>query len=139
MFHAVLLVREASRLLKTKAAQLPDSAPGARLQRIGTGLGAFGSSLERVAVAIERGHHRKSSRTSTGETQRLIDAAMKLVEVEVKLTSRLRKTAIGSRKGRQLYALRELVREYLASSSPENSSESGIHSAGPGHEFGGLA
>ena len=46
MFRAVLLVREATRLLKTKATLLPDSAPGTRLQKIATGLGDFSSSLD---------------------------------------------------------------------------------------------
>src|ERR1700733_1827450 len=112
MFRAVLLVREATRLLKTKAILLPDSAPGTRLQKIATGLGDFSSSLERAAVAIERGHHRKLHRTSTGEVSG--DLEMNLSQLEAELSHKLHCIPIGSRQARQLYQSRERVRGLLA-------------------------
>jgi hypothetical protein len=100
IFRAVLLVREAAGLLKTKATHLPDSAPSARLQRIATGFSDFGDSLERVAAAIERGHHRKLPRAS---------------EVELDhLATSIRRAPIGSRTARDLRARRALLREQIA-------------------------
>jgi hypothetical protein len=100
IFRAVGLVREASRLLKSKATDLPHSAPGTRLQRIATGFSDFGDSLERVAAAIERGHHRKLPRAS---------------EVELDhLATSIRRAPIGSRTARDLRARRALLREQIA-------------------------
>jgi hypothetical protein len=107
MLRAVLLVDEASRLLKSKAKQLPEGAPSVRLQKIAIRLGNFTECLERAAIAVEHSHHRKSPRA----------CELDLPGIEALLTSRLRTVAIGSSKGRQLYALRARVREILSSGS----------------------
>ena len=112
IFRAVVLCRQATQLLKSKARHLLDCPPGTRLQKIATGLGDFSNSLERAAIAVERGHHRKSPRASKG--------GLDLPGIEAMLTNSLRRVPIGSRKGRQLYALRSCVREVLASSPLEN-------------------
>jgi hypothetical protein len=101
IFRAVMLVRAAAELLKSKARCLPDSRPGTRLQKIATGFGDFGDSLERVATAIERGHHRKLPRASE-------------VELDL-LTSSIRRAPIGSRTARDLRARRALLQEQIAS------------------------
>ena len=116
MLHAIILFREATEILKTKASRLPDCAPGVRLQRIAARLGEFSNSLERAAMAIERGHHRKSPTAVKGE--------LDLAGLEAMLTNSLRGVPIGSRKGRQLYALRSRVRGILASGPVENRGES---------------
>lgn len=115
MLRAIVLVREASQLLKTKATRLPDCAPGTRLQKIATGLGEFSNSLERAAMAIERGHYRKSPRAPKCE--------LDLFALEAMATNLLRSIPIGSREGRQLYALRTRVRGILASGPVENRAE----------------
>jgi hypothetical protein len=109
MLRAIVLVREATQLLKSKATHLPDCGPGTRLQKIAIGLGEFSDSLERAAIAIERGHHRKSSRASKGE--------LDLPGLEALITKTLRHVPLGSRKGRQLFALRNRVRGILSSGS----------------------
>ena len=115
MFRAVVLVRQATQLLKAKASRLPECPPGTRLQKIATDLGDFGNSLERAAIAIERGHHRKSPRASTSEAKFPHVARTNLSQLDSELTKGLRRMPIGSRKARQLYALRVRVRERLAS------------------------
>jgi hypothetical protein len=102
IFRAVGLVREAAQLLKTKATRLPHCAPSTRLQRIATGFSDFGDSLERVAFAIERRHHRKLPRASESE-----------VELDLLATS-IRRAPIGSRTARDLRARRALLREQIA-------------------------
>jgi hypothetical protein len=120
MFRAVALVRQATQLLKAKASRLPDCPPGTRLQKIATGLGDFSNSLERAAAVLDRGHHRKAPRGSTGEAQHLRDARMNLSQFEAELSRRLRQTPIGSNQARQMYQSRERVRELLGSVVPES-------------------
>jgi hypothetical protein len=105
IFRAVLLVREAAEILKTKATHLPDSAPSTRLQRIATGFSDFGDSLERVAFAIERGR-RKPPGAQKGQ--------LDLSRLEAMLTNALRSVPIGSRRSRELHALRALLRGQFA-------------------------
>jgi len=82
MFHALALVREATRLLQTKSSRL--STVNANLHNVG---------------------------------------GIDLSQLEIELTNSLRRIAIGSREGRQLYALRNRVRELLASDQIESAIE----------------
>lgn len=102
IFRASGLVREAALLLRRKAANLPHSVPSARLQRIASSFGLFGDSLERVAVAIERGHHRKLPGASESEG-----------ELDLLATS-IRRAPIGSKIARDLRARRAVLREQTA-------------------------
>ena len=120
MFRAVVLVREATQLLKSKATNLPHCAPGTRLQKIATGLGDFSNSLERAAAALERGHHRKAAATLTAELNPPNDSGMSLPQLEAELTRKLRLIPIGSKQSRELYACREWVRELVASAPLEH-------------------
>ena len=79
------------------------------------------------AVALVREATRllqtKSSRLSTANADLHNVGGIDLSQLEIELTSSLRRTAIGSRKGRQLYALRRRVRELLASDHIESAIE----------------
>ena len=120
MFRAVVLVRQATQLLKAKASRLPDCPPGTRLQKIAAGLGDFSNSLQRASAALDRGHHRKAPGGSTGEAQHPRDDGMNLSQLEAELSRRLRQTPIGSKQARQMYQSRERVRELLGSVAPES-------------------
>jgi len=127
--RAALLVREAADSLKDNAAQLPDSAPSVRLQRIATSLGEIVNSLELNAPAVKPGHERTSSGSSAGidltllerslgqmpnNSKRQLATAINLQVLETVITNWLRQLPIGSRIARQLYALRARVREQKA-------------------------
>jgi hypothetical protein len=105
--RAVVLVREASRLLKNKATHLPDSSPGTRLQKIATGLGDFSNSLERAANAIELGR-----RHPTRDAKRLFSPVGddSLSKIERRIASSLRAIPIGSTQASQLRALQSRLR-----------------------------
>ena len=105
--RAVVLVREASKLLKSKATRLPDSSPGTRLQKIATGLGDFSDSLERAGTAIESAQHRKSSKQHFRGDLNFVS------QLESRITDSLRRLPIGSQPARQLFALRANARAIL--------------------------
>ena len=108
---AVALVEEASRLLKTKAARMPDCRPSVRLSKIALGLGEVGHSLQRAAIAIELAHCRKKSHIPPDTTCEVDEAALSKAEAD--LTGALRTLPIGSRQSRALFELRNHIRSQL--------------------------